>query len=84
MPAPAQLAGAAQALEEADRMGRVEEHQSLDALGCCMASTGQPAAPVVPGDRGRAGAQGHNQVGYVLDQHPGSVVAHLDGLAEVL
>jgi hypothetical protein len=52
-------------------------HQSLDALGVLHGQQpGQPAAPVVPGDRGRAGAQGHNQVGHVLDQHPGSVVAH--------
>jgi hypothetical protein len=38
-------------------MGRVEHHQSLDALGVVHGQQpGQPAAPVVPGDRGRAGA----------------------------
>jgi hypothetical protein len=57
--------------------GRVEDHQSLDALGVVHGQQpGQPAAPVVPGDRGRAGAQGGDQVGHLLDQHPGSVVAH--------
>jgi hypothetical protein len=33
VPAAPQLLGAAQALEEADGMGCVEDHQSLDALG---------------------------------------------------
>jgi hypothetical protein len=32
VPAAPQLPGAAQAFEEADRMGRVQDHQSLDAL----------------------------------------------------
>jgi hypothetical protein len=41
---------------------------------------GQGAAPVVPGDRGRVGAQGHDQVGHLLGQHPGSVVADPEGL----
>jgi hypothetical protein len=76
VPAPAQLAGAAQALEEADGVGRVEHHQPLDALGVVHGQQpGQPAAPVVPGDRGRAGAQGPDQVGHLLGQHPGPVVA---------
>jgi hypothetical protein len=77
VPAAAQLSGAAQALEEADRMGRVEDHQPLDALGVVHGQQpGQPAAPVVAGDRGRADAQGHDQVGHLLGQHPGPVVAH--------
>ena len=66
-------------------MGRVEEHQSLDPLGVVHGQQpGQPAAPVVAGDRGRAGAQGHDQVGHLLGQHPGLVVVHRGGLSEVL
>jgi hypothetical protein len=54
VPAAAQLAGVAQAREEADGMGRVEDHQSLDALGVVHGQQpGQGAAPVVAGDRGR-------------------------------
>jgi hypothetical protein len=56
-------------------MERVEDHQSLDAVGVHGQQPGQPAAPVVPGDRGRAGAQGPDQVGHLLGQQPGSVVA---------
>jgi hypothetical protein len=69
--------GLAQALEEADRMGRIQDHQPLDALGVLHGQQpGQRAAPVVPGDGGGASAQGHNQVGHLWGQHLGSVVAH--------
>jgi hypothetical protein len=58
-------------------MGRVEDHQPLDALGVLHGQQpGQRATPVVAGDRGRAGTQGNDQVGHLLDQQPGSVVAH--------
>jgi hypothetical protein len=43
-------------------MGGVEDHQPLDPLGVVHGQQpGQPAAPVVPGDGGRAGAHGPDQ-----------------------
>ena len=39
VPAAPQLPRAAQALEEADRMGRVEHYQPLNSLGGCMANS---------------------------------------------
>jgi hypothetical protein len=56
-------------------MGGVEDHQSLDALGVVHGQQpGQPTTPVVPGDGGRVGAQGRDEVGHLLGQDPGSVV----------